>query len=77
MDVETMPDDYERNILSHGIAARHHEQAALFHIRAALQCEAGNHEKEAENTLKALGNEIMANEALQEIIKIQVDEDKR
>ena len=58
-----------KGIENHKKAAKHLETAAKHHLDAAKHHEAGNHEKACESTVKAHGQNCLANELQREDIK--------
>ncbi len=62
-------EDNKKGIENHKKAASHFEAAAQHHQDAAKHHEAGNHEKASESTIKAHGQQCLANECQKEDAK--------
>lgn len=58
-----------KGIENHKVAAKHYEQASKHHLEAAKHIEAGNHEKAALSTVKAIGHSTLAKDAHRDVVK--------
>ncbi len=59
----------QKGIENHKKTAKHLEEAAKHHLDAAKHHEAGNHEKACASTVKAHGQNCLANELQREDVK--------